>query len=234
MGYNPPPPPAAMVWGGGTLPLPWVVYEDDHVAVVDTPVFLITVGAKMEDLRSVLPFILCLPALAVSCHCCQRSSGNPMGMSIPRHMHRLDRCTRKIVVVAKIDRAKMALRQYFLDRYVRRLYVALVFYPDGNSNVNLAPSLPSEKVDTGNKGGEEGGGGGGTSSTTAPTENWRQRGGAPSPAPAFFRRPAGTKTVTKTTTKPHPFCLCLRLPLGNEPLHGKVPLDSTAPIVLPW
>ena len=98
-------------------------------------------GSKREDLRRVLPFILCLSALAVPrrCRCCL--SRNPISLSLPGPVHRSDRCTRGIIVVEKTDRATTALSQYFADRYVSKSYVALVFYPDGDSDSNIGLSL---------------------------------------------------------------------------------------------
>ena len=101
-------PPAAMGRGGG--PLPRVVHEDDHVAVVENPEGLITVGYKREDLRSVLPFILRPPAPAVPRRRRRRrSSGNPTEPLFVRLVHRLDHRTSGLVVLDKTDRAATAL-----------------------------------------------------------------------------------------------------------------------------
>ena len=109
-----------MGWGGGPFPLPRVINDDDHVTVVDKPEVLITVGDKMEDLWSVLPFILRPPAPAVPCGCRLHSSGNPTGTSLPRPVHRLDHCTRGTVFMAKTYRAAAALRRSFADFSVRK------------------------------------------------------------------------------------------------------------------
>ena len=95
------------------------MYKDEHVAVADKSEVLIMVGAKREDLRSVLPFILSLPAPAVL-HRPHRLSGKLTGPLLPRPVHRLDRCTSRLVVVAKTDRAVTALRRSFADWSVRK------------------------------------------------------------------------------------------------------------------
>ena len=131
-----------MGWGGSILPLLWVVYKDDHVVLVDKPEGLITVGAKREDMRNVLHFILCPLALVISCRCrCRCLSRKTTGPLLPRPVHRLDLRTSGLVVVSETDRATTALSWSFADWFVRKLYITLIFGPDDDGDGNLVPSL---------------------------------------------------------------------------------------------
>lgn len=101
--------------------IPRVVYQDDEIAVIDKPENLTTIAGgestSRNDLQSVLPFILTPPPLQQS---------NRKKVPLPRPVHRLDRRTSGLVLVAKTDAARKRFSQAFADRLVRKTYTAIV------------------------------------------------------------------------------------------------------------
>ena len=96
-----------------------VVFEDDLLAIVDKPENLTTIGTKRGDLQSRLGFILRPPVAcssALSYH--------------PRPVHRLDRRTSGLVLVAKSQNTMKFLSQAFASRNVTKTYTALVVWND--------------------------------------------------------------------------------------------------------
>ena len=108
-----------------------VVFEDDCLAIVNKPENLTTIGEHRQDLLALLPFLL------------RPSSSEPS--RIPRPVHRLDRRTSGLVLVAKTKAAMKELSLHFADRKVQKTYVAIVY---GNST-NVPPDAPTgwEKID---------------------------------------------------------------------------------------
>mmetsp|Transcript_10003 Transcript_10003/g.29599 ORF Transcript_10003/g.29599 Transcript_10003/m.29599 type:complete len:452 (-) Transcript_10003:1898-3253(-) len=100
--------------------LPWTVYEDNELAVVVKPENLTTIAQKRKDLQSTLPFIL-RPPSPISL------TPKRKALFLPRPVHRLDRRTSGLVLVAKTELALSTLSQFFADRSVEKTYTALVF-----------------------------------------------------------------------------------------------------------
>uniref|UniRef100_A0A7S2UIM7 Pseudouridine synthase RsuA/RluA-like domain-containing protein n=1 Tax=Attheya septentrionalis TaxID=420275 RepID=A0A7S2UIM7_9STRA len=99
---------------------PTVVYQDDDMAVVHKPEGLTTIeGGKdsRSDLESMLPFFLRPPQTPVNRHISY----------LPRPVHRLDRATSGLVLVAKTKQSASHLSQEFAKRRIRKTYTALVF-----------------------------------------------------------------------------------------------------------
>jgi RluA family pseudouridine synthase len=90
-----------------------VVYEDDDLAVVHKPENLTTIGTEREDLQSVLGFILHPSSLEPTYH--------------PRPVHRLDRRTSGLVLVAKTQASMRFLSKAFMSRNITKTYSALIF-----------------------------------------------------------------------------------------------------------
>ena len=90
-----------------------VVYEDDWMAVVEKPGGLLTNGNRFRTLENALPH-----NLTVSTH----------GDRLPRirPVHRLDKATQGLVIVAKTQRAEIHLNRQFQDRKIQKQYVAVV------------------------------------------------------------------------------------------------------------
>jgi 23S rRNA-/tRNA-specific pseudouridylate synthase len=96
-----------------------IVYEDNHLAVVNKPENMTTIGSsgdgsgRTNDLQSVLGFILRPSPFDPSYH--------------PRPVHRLDRRTSGLVLVAKTQSIMRTLSMAFATRVVSKTYSALVF-----------------------------------------------------------------------------------------------------------
>jgi RluA family pseudouridine synthase len=97
--------------------MPQVVYEDDEIAIVHKPENLTTIAgaASRNDLQSVLPFLLTPPPV--------QSNGK---IPLPRPVHRLDRRTSGLVLVAKTDASRRKFSQAFENRKVEKTYTAIV------------------------------------------------------------------------------------------------------------
>lgn len=104
-----------------------ILYEDEHVAVVDKPAGMIVhrgAGASRGALTNALVF-----------HFRQLSSTG--GSARPGIVHRLDKETSGIIVVAKTDAAHRALAEQFETRKVKKRYRALVFgHPPPGGEIN--------------------------------------------------------------------------------------------------
>lgn len=127
------PKPALIVWAGlevdidipeparatpAAEPLPLVVLHDDaHIAVVDKPAGMVVHPAAGHGSGTLVNALL---------HHLSGLSGIG-GAARPGIVHRLDRGTSGVMVVAKTDAAHRALSKQFHDRQVTKEYVALVW-----------------------------------------------------------------------------------------------------------
>ncbi|NBC33865.1 MAG: RluA family pseudouridine synthase [Alphaproteobacteria bacterium] len=94
-----------------------ILFEDEAVLVVDKPAGLVVhPGAGQPDGTLVNALLF---------HCGDRLSGIG-GVLRPGIVHRLDKDTSGLMVVAKTDEAHMALSRQFADRSLSRAYHALV------------------------------------------------------------------------------------------------------------
>ena len=95
-----------------------IVYEDEHLIVIDKPAGLVVhAGAGNPDGTLVN---------ALVAHCPQRLSS--IGALLrPGIVHRLDKDTSGLLVVAKTDAAHVALARQFAEHLVERAYQALVW-----------------------------------------------------------------------------------------------------------
>jgi 23S rRNA pseudouridine1911/1915/1917 synthase len=95
-----------------------VVYEDDDILVIDKPAGLVVhPGAGNREGTLVQ---------ALLAHCGDRLSGIG-GVARPGIVHRLDKETSGLLVVAKNDAAHQGLAAQFADRRISRTYQALVW-----------------------------------------------------------------------------------------------------------
>lgn len=90
-----------------------VVYEDEHLAVVDKPAGLLVNGLRRRTLEACLPHVLC-------------ATTEPDALSWPRPVHRLDGRTSGLVAVAKTASALAGLSRQFQERGVQKRYLAIV------------------------------------------------------------------------------------------------------------
>ena len=115
-----------------TIDLVPVIYEDDHLAVVNKPENMTTIGgdgsdgdsaARNNDLQSVLGFLLRPSPLDPTYH--------------PRPVHRLDRRTSGLVLIAKTKNSMRTLSRAFATRIVSKTYTALVFERNSHLSTQL-------------------------------------------------------------------------------------------------
>ena len=97
-----------------------VIYEDDHMAIVNKPAGVMvythrTATCGHYNVRSALPFVLRPPSKRTG-HILRR----------PQPVHRLDKPTSGILLVAKTKLAHMALCQQFEERRIRKTYCAIL------------------------------------------------------------------------------------------------------------
>ncbi len=95
-----------------------VVYEDDQVIVIDKPVGMVVHPAAGNARHTLVNALLA--------HCGDQLSGIG-GVRRPGIVHRLDKDTSGLIVVAKTDAAHAALAREFAERTMERAYRALVW-----------------------------------------------------------------------------------------------------------
>ncbi len=112
-----------------------ICFEDDHLLVVDKPAGLV-VHPAAGNLDGTL-------VNALLHHCAGRLSGIG-GVARPGIVHRIDKDTSGLLVVAKTDRAHVALATQFADHSIERRYSAVVAGvpapPAGRITTHLARS----------------------------------------------------------------------------------------------
>ncbi|MFO0995445.1 MAG: RluA family pseudouridine synthase [Alphaproteobacteria bacterium] len=95
-----------------------ILYEDDDIIVLDKPAGLVVHPAPGNPDRTLVNALLA--------HCGDRLAGIG-GVRRPGIVHRLDKDTSGIMVVAKTDRAYAGLQVQFAKRTIERQYLALVW-----------------------------------------------------------------------------------------------------------
>ena len=112
----PPPVPTELV--AENIPLT-LVYEDDDLVVIDKPAGLVVHPAAGHDRGTLVNAVLGhIPDLG--------SAGGIGGEVRPGIVHRLDKETSGLIVVAKHDRALQFLQDQFKARTIKKMYLALV------------------------------------------------------------------------------------------------------------
>lgn len=95
-----------------------VVYEDDQVIVIDKPAGIAVHPAPGSPDGTLVNALL---------HHCGDSLSGIGGVTRPGIVHRLDKDTSGLLVVAKTDRAHQALSEQFSAHTIERAYVAVVW-----------------------------------------------------------------------------------------------------------
>lgn len=107
-----------------------IIFEDDHLLVINKPPDMVVHPARGHA-RGTL-----VNALA---HYCNRLSG-VNGPLRPGIVHRLDRDTSGVIIVAKTDQAHCRIAHQFENREVKKEYIAVVYGEMGfDSDVITAP-----------------------------------------------------------------------------------------------
>ncbi|HEX9463795.1 MAG TPA: RluA family pseudouridine synthase [Alphaproteobacteria bacterium] len=111
------PPTAALEIAAQALPLD-IVHEDEHLIVIDKPPGLVVHPAPGNPDRTLVNALLA--------HCGASLSGIG-GVARPGIVHRLDKDTSGLLVVAKNDQAHHGLAAQFARHSVKRVYAAVVW-----------------------------------------------------------------------------------------------------------
>ncbi len=112
----PPPVPTELI--AEDIPLS-IVYEDNDLVVIDKPAGLVVHPAAGHDSGTLVNALLShIPDLG--------STGGIGGEVRPGIVHRLDKDTSGLIVVAKNDRALQFLQEQFKSRTIKKMYLALV------------------------------------------------------------------------------------------------------------
>ena len=98
------------------IPLP-IVYEDEHLLVVDKPAGLVVHPAAGNYDGTLVNALL---------HHCGSSLSGIGGVARPGIVHRIDKDTSGLLVVAKHDKAHEGLAKQFADHSIDRRYLAIV------------------------------------------------------------------------------------------------------------
>ena len=100
-----------------------ILYEDEHIGVVNKPDNMDTIGKQRCDLQSALPFILYPPYMQSS----KARKNIHHECYLPRPIHRLDRRTSGCVLVAKSQVAMKKFSKLFATRQIKKSYCAITF-----------------------------------------------------------------------------------------------------------
>ena len=117
-----------------------IAYEDEHLLVVDKPAGLVVHPAAGNRDGTLVNALL---------HHCHGSLSGIGGVARPGIVHRIDKDTSGLLVVAKTDRAHEGLARQFADHSIERRYLAIVSdvprTPEGKVDAPLARSPHDRK-----------------------------------------------------------------------------------------
>lgn len=111
------PPPAPMDIEPENIPIE-ILYEDNHLIVVNKPAHMATHPAAGSRSGTLVHALL---------HHCKGSLSGIGGVERPGIVHRLDKGTSGVMVVAKDDETHQGLAAQFKDRTIERRYMALCY-----------------------------------------------------------------------------------------------------------
>jgi len=117
-----------------------VVYEDDHLLIVDKPAGLVVHPAAGHPDGTLVNALL---------HHCRGKLSGIGGVERPGIVHRIDRDTSGLLVVAKSDKAHEGLAKLFAAHDIERRYLAIVSGipapPDGTVRTQIGRSPTNRK-----------------------------------------------------------------------------------------
>ena len=121
------------------MPLP-IVYEDEHLLVVDKPAGLVVHPAAGNRDGTLVNALL---------HHCRGSLSGIGGVARPGIVHRIDKDTSGLLVIAKHDKAHEGLAKQFASHSIDRRYLAIVSgiprQAEGTVDASLARSPQNRK-----------------------------------------------------------------------------------------
>lgn len=128
------PPPENMAIEAEYIPLD-IVFEDEHLIVINKPAGLVVHPAAGHGTGTLVNALL---------HHCKGQLSGIGGVARPGIVHRIDKDTSGLLVVAKSDKAHQGLAAQFADHSIHRRYLALasgqVMPPDGMVEGNIGRS----------------------------------------------------------------------------------------------
>lgn len=131
------------------IPVP-IIYEDDDIIVVNKPKGMVVHPANGNPDGTLVNAILAM---------CKGSLSGIGGEIRPGIVHRLDKDTSGLIIIAKNDKAHINMSKQIQDRLVSKKYIALVrgIVPDDEATINMpiARSLKDRKKMNVNKNGKE-------------------------------------------------------------------------------
>ncbi len=127
-----------------------VIFEDEHLIIVDKPVGMVVHPAPGSQTGTLVNALL---------HHCKGSLSGIGGVRRPGIVHRIDKDTSGLIVMAKHDKAHNGLSEQFADHSIKRLYTAICRgEPEdsagritGNLNRSSSDRLKMAVVDSGGK-----------------------------------------------------------------------------------
>jgi 23S rRNA pseudouridine1911/1915/1917 synthase len=118
-----------------------IVYEDDHLMVINKPAGMVVHPAYQNWTGTLVN--------ALTYHF-QNLPHMPGNDGRPGLVHRIDKDTSGLLVIAKTEKAMTSLAKQFFDHSIERTYYALVWGipnpPEGTINVNVGRSLKDRRV----------------------------------------------------------------------------------------
>ena len=119
-----------------------VIYESNDFAVINKPENLTTIGEDRKDLQSMLGFLLRPPSTTDT-----KKPPSEKQIYLPRPVHRLDRRTSGLILVAKSKQSMQYFSKAFADRRVSKIYSALVFAGNNTTSLSLLNSSAWATID---------------------------------------------------------------------------------------
>ena len=208
------PPPEPAEPAGEEIPLD-VVYEDDDLIVIDKPPGLVVHPAAGNHAGTLVN--------ALIAHCGASLSGIG-GVMRPGIVHRLDKDTSGVMVVAKNDRTHTALSKLFAAHDLERIYQVLVWGAPKAAQGRIEAAIGRHPVDRKRMTVRRAGG------RSATTDYWvEKRFGPPlEPLVSLVRARLGTgRTHQVRVHMAHLGC-----PVVGDPVYGRKSRNAKAPTAL--
>ena len=194
-----------------------ILYEDSDLLVIDKPAGLVVHPAPGNPDRTLVNALLA--------HCGASLSGIG-GVKRPGIVHRLDKDTSGVMVVAKNDAAHVALSRMFASHDLTRIYQAVVWgaprLPAGAKSATIDAAISRHPIDRKRmtvRRGAARGDGSRSPGKRAVTEYWVERRFGPPLAP--FASLIGAKLQTGRTHQVRVHLAHIGCPLVGDPLYGR-------------
>jgi 23S rRNA pseudouridine1911/1915/1917 synthase len=192
-----------------------ILYEDDDLLVLNKPAGLVVHPAPGNPDNTLVNALLA--------HCGTSLSGIG-GVRRPGIVHRLDKDTSGVMVVAKNDRTHQALSRLFAAHDLTRIYQALVWGAPKTERGIVEAAIGRHPVDRKRMAVRRNGG------RSATTEYWIERRFGPPLAPVASL--VGARLGTGRTHQVRVHLAHLGCPVIGDPVYGRRSRNSAAPAAL--